>query len=181
MIRREDCQFRHATPLVESNIDREFVIAGFTRLYKSGMPYLALKIDFQPVSRILPCDIGVEFGGRPFREGCAEFLLRDVDALRAVHFREAACQHGFGFVIKRAHKLSFPAVPHAGADATYIGGREDRQQLHLFDGLDDRSEILDGFCIGEVARLSHGRHREMFLNQPRDKFCVGCIESEAWT
>ena len=90
MILRQDRQFRHATSLVESDIDRKLVIASFTRLDKAGVANFARQFDLQPVSRILPRDIGVEFVGWPFREGGAEFLLCNVDALRAVHFREAA-------------------------------------------------------------------------------------------
>ena len=139
---------------------------------------LARQLDLEPVGRIVPADIGVELGFRPFGEGGAEFRLRHRDALGAVDLREAAGQHRLGLVIQRAQQLRLPAVPHAGADAADVGGGQDRQQLHLLDRLHHGGEILDGLAVGEVARLRHRRHRQMLLDQPGDELGVGGGEAE---
>ena len=178
MIAGENGQLGDAARLVEADIDRELVFGLFAGLQEAGMADLARQFDLEPVGRIVPADIGVEFGFRPFGEGGAEFRLRHSDALRPVHFREAAGQHRFGFVIQRAQQLRLPAVPDPGPDAADVGGGQDGQELHLLDRLHHGGEILDGLAVGEVARLRHRRHRQMLLDQPGDQFGIGGAEAE---
>src|SRR6188474_2352879 len=59
---------------------------------KTRMRELLRQIDLEPVSGIMPRDIGITRLRRPIRELLFELGLRDGDALRAVHFREAAGQ-----------------------------------------------------------------------------------------
>ncbi len=84
-------------------------------LHEAGVADLARQLDLEPVGRIVPADIGVELGLRPFGEGGAEFALRRRDALGAVDLGEAAGQHRLGLVIQRAQQLRLPAVPDARA------------------------------------------------------------------
>jgi hypothetical protein len=134
--------------------------------------------DLEPVRRIMPRDVGVEFGLRPFGERGAEFPLRHFDALRAVHFREAAGEHRFGFVIQRAQQLRLPAVPHTRTDAADVGGGQNRQELHLLDRLHHAAKF-SMVLRSTVARLRHRRHRQMLFDQPRYRFGVGSVEAEA--
>ena len=178
MVDRQDGQFGDAAGLVEADIDRQLVAGLFAGAQEAGVAELARQFDLEPIRRIMPRDIGVEFLLRPFGEGGAKFRLRHADALDAVDLGETAGQHRFGFVIQRAQQLRLPAVPDPGTDAADIGGGQDRQQLHLFDRLHDGGEILDGLAVREVTRLRHRGHGQMLFDQPGDLFGVGGIESE---
>ena len=178
MVGREYRQFGDGARLVEADIDRELVVGLFAGADEARLADFSLQVDLEPVGRIMPPDIGVEFGFRPFGEGGAEFGLRHRDALRAVYFREAAGQHRLGLVIQRAQQLRLPAVPHAGADAPDVGGGQDGQQLHLLDGLHDGGKILDRLAVGQVARLRHRGHCEVFFDQPCHQLGIGGVEAE---
>ena len=82
MVHRQDGQFGDAARLVEADIDRELVAGLFAGPQEPRMADFARQFDLEPVGRILPADIGVEFGFRPFGEGGAEFALRHLDAGR---------------------------------------------------------------------------------------------------
>ena len=127
----------------------------------------------------MPRDIGVDPLGRPVLQLGLEFGLRHGDALGAVDLGEAAGQHRLGLVIERAQQLRLPAVPDAGPDRADVGGGEDGQQLHALERLHHRGEILDGLAVGQVARLRHGRHDEVLLDQPGDGVGVGGRQAEA--
>ena len=73
MVGRKDRQFGDAARLVEADIDRELVAGLFARPQKPRVADLARQFDLEPVGRIMPGDIGVEFGVLPFGEGGAEF------------------------------------------------------------------------------------------------------------
>ena len=111
----------------------------------------------------MPGEIGIELVRRPILERLAQLRLRHGDALRAVDLGEAAGEHRLGLIIKRADKLRFPAVPHAGADRLDVGGGQDGQQLQPFRRLHHGGEILDRLAVGQVARLRHRRHHQMLL------------------
>ena len=161
---------------IEADVDGELAWPPFARAHEARMRDLAAEIDLEPVGRIVPRDIGVELTLGPFGEAGAEFGLRRGDALRAIDLGEAAGQHRFGFVIKRAQQLRLPAIPDAGADRADVGGGEDGQQFHPLERLHHCGEILDGLAVGQVARLRHFRHRQMLLDQPGDQFGIGWLK-----
>ena len=102
-------------------------------------------------------------------------------ALGAIDLGEAAGEHRLGLVIKRAQELRFPAVPDPRAHRADVGRGQDSQQLHAFERLHNRGEVLDGLAVGEVARLRDGRHDEMDFDQPGDQVGLGGIEAEPRT
>ena len=73
MIGGEYGQFGDAARLVEADIDRQLVAGLFAGAEEAGMADLARQLDLEPVRRIVPADIGVEFLLRPFGERVAEF------------------------------------------------------------------------------------------------------------
>src|SRR3569833_4322688 len=117
MVRRQDREFGDGARRIEADIDRELVAGVLAGAYEARVAYLARQLDLEPVGRILPADIGVELGLRPFGEGDAEFGLRRRDALGAVDLGEADGQHRLGLVVEGAQQLRLPAIPAARADA----------------------------------------------------------------
>src|SRR3569833_2247148 len=122
MVRRQDREFGDGARRIEADIDRELVAGVLAGAYEARVAYLARQLDLEPVGRIMPADIGVELGLRPFGEGDAEFGLRRRDALGAIDLGEAAGQRRLGLVVERAKKLRLQDVPGDRAVASNDGG-----------------------------------------------------------
>src|SRR6185312_13774686 len=103
---------------------------------------LMWQIDLEPIRWIMFGDIGLEPVLRPALHRLAQFILRNGDTLRAIHFGESAGEDGFGLVVQCADQLRLPAVPYARADRADVCGRENGEQLQTFGRLNGGGEVL---------------------------------------
>ncbi len=144
----------------------------------SGVLDLVRQIDLEPIGRIMPGAVIGEFVVRPRRQFYPQFLLSLGDAALAVDRGMAAGEHDFGFPVKRAQQLAFPAVPHAGTDRPNVADGQDQQHFQPLDGLHQLGEAFDGAPVAEIAALGDIGHDEMVFDQPGRRLRLRLVQAQ---
>ena len=125
MIARDHGQLGHAQESVGRNLRCERAHFDLGEMQELGVLYFVRQIGLEPVGRIMALRVSLEFGIGPGGKGGAQFLLCLLDAALAVERRMTTGEDDLGFPIKRAQKLAFPAVPHAGPDRADVAHCQD--------------------------------------------------------
>ena len=80
-----DREFGNAAEPVGCDLCRHGMHVTLSGQQKAGMAGAVLLIDFQPIGRIMPPDIGIDFGIGPAGQILPCDFLRMFDALRAIN------------------------------------------------------------------------------------------------
>ncbi len=127
----------------------------------------------------MPIDEVVDAAGWPVGQRVAQCGLSLFDALGARNLGVATGNERFGFVVERAQKLAFPAVPDARPDGHDVCAGQQQKKLQPLGALHDVSERADRIGIGNITRMREVAHRQMLLNEPGDELGLGCCHAEA--
>src|SRR5262245_28638400 len=109
MIRCQYGELGNAARSIKGNLRGKVFSGRLGCAHEASVTELVRQVNLEPIGRIVPLEISVEFGRRPVRELGAELGLRLRDTLRAIDLGEAAGEHRLGLVIERADQLRFPA------------------------------------------------------------------------
>ena len=129
MVRRQHRDFGHRLEGVHVHRRGEDLLCRVRLADQLGVAHLVLRVHDQEIIVVVQLEDTLEVAVRPAAQRGGQLLAGMLGALGPRHFREAAGEQQFGFVVEGAQQLALPAVPDPRPDAADVADRQYEEHL----------------------------------------------------
>ena len=170
--------FRDRAGRIDVGFDMQLQSAAFRLAHQVGVADVGIGVEAQPVIRVAPPDVFLDFRRVPAGKPVAQGRLGVFHAGGAALGGDVAGHLFLGAPVEFPQQRRLPAVPDAGPDGADVGHGQDQQQPQPFRGLDRGDEVADRFQVVDIALERRRAHQQMVAHQPRDRFRFPVIEAQ---